>query len=62
MSRGIHMLRAKVKVRMAVIIKMEIGDVADCSGSLMNNLIASEISYSRPYVPKLFGPFRSCIA
>lgn len=61
MDRGIHMVKAKVRVRTGAIINMEIEDIADHNGSLMNNLTVLAICCSRPYGLRLFGPFQSCV-
>lgn len=48
MGNGIHIVRARVRAKIGAMMNMVVDDVDGCSGSLVNNLIASAIGWSRP--------------
>lgn len=61
MGSGIHIISANVSAKVGAMINRARDDVSGCRGSLINNLTASAIGWSRPYGPTILGPFRSCI-
>ena len=56
-----HMVRAKIRAKVGVMINMEMKDVAGHGDPLMNNLTTSAVGCNRPYGTTLFGPSQSCM-
>lgn len=61
MGSGIHIIKANVRARTGVMINIEIDDVSEWSGSLINSLMASAMGYSSPYGSMTLGPLWSCM-
>ena len=60
-GRGAHKVRASVSASIGARRKSRGEEVDGRTGSLMNSLIPSAIGCSRPQVPTMLGPFRSCM-